>query len=347
MVATPSGRRAAWSQHRTDAPSDTALRRFSAYLAQARSFYFAALGLDVLARPLAAYYSLLNLSKSWLTLQDPALTDITPAPAAPGKKRDTQRKLYHGASDQFDAAKTKYYFVQEKLQIKKSGVLAEIAARTGARFAYAAAHDVALASLAAYLPETSAEYELATAEAPRLVPIRSVTVMGGEADDSGTRRKALWLRAEINRDALVARNIAPSKLPARANHFGAVFGHVSSKKDTHSYESAPIFYSGPHPKPVLPQVTELFEKSLIHVDRTSVSGRFYGVLDARANLISQEAVTFLVMHHLSNMVRYRPEHLEKLASERWSWLLGTWVLRALENSLLTYASRITQREIRL
>jgi hypothetical protein len=44
-------------------------------------------------------------------------------------------------------------------------------------------------------------------------------------------------------------------------------------------------------------------------------------------------------HHLSEMVRYRPEQVERLAGERWSWLLGTWVPRALENSLLTYGSR--------
>jgi hypothetical protein len=63
--------------------------------------------------------------------------------------------------------------------------------------------------------------------------------------------------------------------------------------------------------------------------------------------MSQEAVTFAVMLHLSNMVRYRPEQLEKLAGERWSWLLSTWVPRALENSLLTYGTRIIRTELRV
>jgi hypothetical protein len=86
---------------------------------------------------------------------------------------------------------------------------------------------------------------------------------------------------------------------------------------------------------------------LVHVNRSSSHDRYFLVLDKRKQLLSQEAVAFAVMHHLSEMVRYRPEQVERLAGEKWSWLLSTWVPRAWENALLTYMSRILRQEFRI
>jgi hypothetical protein len=65
----------------------------------------------------------------------------------------------------------------------------------------------------------------------------------------------------------------------------------------------------------------------------------------RNKLLSQEAVTFCVMLHLSNMVRYRPDQVAKLADSRWFVLFTSWVPRALENYFLMTSSRILKEEV--
>jgi len=349
VAGSPSGREALWSSRR-HAEDQKALRRFSAYLAQARSFYFASSGIDVVSRPLASYYAVLNLAKAWLTLCDASITDPTPPPAKPGKKRAKRTKLLHGTSDELDAAKQRYHFTQERLAFQPSGVFAEIAKRTGARFVYQQKKEVALGDLAAYLCEAHDEYESAIRQRPRLVPIHRLEVWRGRVPDQsgGGETGALWLRAEIDAGTLTARNVSPGNLPKRAQHFGSLFRHVFSPDPAlHSYETDALPYGGPNPNPVLPHLVDLFERSLVHVNRSAGSHRYFLVLDERRQLLSQEAVSFAVMHHLSEMVRYRPEQVERLAGERWSWLLGTWVPRALENCLLTFGTRILDQELRI
>lgn len=349
VAGSPSGREALWSSRR-HGQNQKALRRFSAYLAQARSFYFASAGIDVASRPLASYYAVLNLAKAWLTLCDASITDPTPPPAMPGRRRAKRKKLMHGTSDELDAAKQRYHFSQERLAFQPEGVFAEIAKRSGAGFAYQQKKEVALADLAAYLCEAHDEYEAAIRQRPRLIPLRSLEVWRGKVPKPAGSGEigALWLRAEIDAGTLTARNVSPATLPSRAHHFGSLFTHVfSPSKDRHSYETDALTYGGPNPNPVLPQLVNQFESSLIHVNRSAGSHRYFLVLDDRRQLLSQEAVSFAVMHHLSEMVRYRPEQVERLAGEHWSWLLGTWVPRALENGLLSYGSRILEQELRI
>ena len=134
-------------------------------------------------------------------------------------------------------------------------------------------------------------------------------------------------------------------LPTRAGHFGSVFEHRQSGEVTHSYESGPVF-SGPNVAYALPGVRGAFDDSMIFVNRGAGRHRYFAVLISD-DLLSQEALSFAVMHHLSNMVRYRPEQVDRLAISPRSWLLSTWVPRALENALLTYSTRILEREVRL
>jgi hypothetical protein len=119
-----------------------------------------------------------------------------------------------------------------------------------------------------------------------------------------------------------------------------------SDGDTYSYDSSPIAY-GRNTTHALPHVATQFGDALIHVNRSNGQARYFLVLSQRSNLLSQEAVSFAVLHHLSNMVRYRPEEVERLAGEKWSWLLSTWVPRAMESALLTYTSRIIRQEFRV
>src|SRR6476620_11016548 len=47
-------------------------------------------------------------------------------------------------------------------------------------------------------------------------------------------------------------------------------------------------------------------------DRGARGQRYVLILEKLRSLLPQEAVAFAVMHHLSNMVRYRPEQVERL-----------------------------------
>ena len=57
-----------------------------------------------------------------------------------------------------------------------------------------------------------------------------------------------------------------------------------------------------------------------------------------------ESLTFVVLLHLSNMVRYRPQQVEALRGSKYWWLFTSWVDRACENFLLSIASRISLEE---
>jgi YaaC-like Protein len=333
IAATPQGRKALWETSGVAGASadSRTFDRFSAYLAQARSFYFAAQGMDIRSRPLTGYYALLNLSKAWLTLIDPTTTSVA--------------KVLHGAADAFTLSAGQYYtWSKEQLALHPSGVLPEIARRTGRGYVVVQKTTMSLGALLPYLCEAFDELEDSEAT-PRLLPLADVVVHKGEADDNGTLKTALWLRAEVDRGALNARNISPSALPTRAGHFGAVFAHRQSTETTFSYESSPVF-SGPNVTHALPGIRAAFDESMIFVNRGAGPHRYFAVL-ADTDLLSHEALTFAVLHHLSNMVRYRPEQVDRLAAGPRTWLLSTWVPRALENALLTYSGRILEREVRL
>ena len=68
------------------------------------------------------------------------------------------------------------------------------------------------------------------------------------------------------------------------------------------------------------------------------------MLSPRQKLLSMEGVTFVLLHHLSNMVRYRPQQVESLRGGSYWWLFTSWVDRSCENFLLSMASRISLEE---
>jgi YaaC-like Protein len=330
VAASPSGRKAL-CVNRYPHADDRAQRRFSAYVGQAQSFYLASIGLDVLSRPLLAYYAILNLAKAWVTLCDPVTTES---------------KIYHGTVDRYKA-KSRYYFAQEALSFEKNGVFAEVAKRSATGFFYAQRKTVAVAELAPYLAETNDEFEGSIDEPPKLIPLDALEVWrSAKSKPSGGE---LWLRAKISRDVLTARNISGSRLLERAYHFGQQFDQVSiAGQDAYRvYETKAVLYKGRNPTSAVPDLTRIFEDSLIHVNRSAGTHRYFLVLEKLHSLLSQEAVAFAVLNHLSNMVRYRPDQVERLAAEKWSWLLGTWVPRVLENALLTYSTRILDEEMRI
>jgi len=296
-------------------------------LTQAETFYLSAQDMPPESRPLVAYYFVLNLTRAFLTCADPKVTSA---------------RMMHGLSDGFQQ-KRRYWFAHEQTKVSSvsgaaTSTFAELAKRTGAGFCHPAETLLPIQKLAPYLVETADLFEAAVALPPRLVPLRSVRVWSGDGKT--------WLRAEVRRSELLRRALGPASLPMRAHHFGSVFRHIDSDTPYVSYESKKAWtYGG---KKVLLRFADVrndFERSLIHVNRGSAGTRYLAVTSDRTDLLSQEAVTFAVLHHLSNMVRYRPEQVAKLAANKWFFLFTSWVPRAMENYYLALASRIIGEEV--
>jgi hypothetical protein len=281
------------------------------------------------SRPLVAYYAILNLAKAFLICADPDLGD---------------RRMVHGLSDAFER-KQRYWFVQEQAKVnsvhpQSASVFRELALRTGAGFCYPVSTKLSIEKLAPYLAETADLYEDAAAQPPKLVALQSVRTF--------TDGSCCWLRAEARRSELSRRGLGPASLTGRAAHFGAVFRHVNTDESTASYESIEAHpYGGKKILVRFPLLTEAFQSALIHLNRGSAGARLLAVISDRSELLSQEAVSFLVMLHLSNMVRYRPEEVAKLMATKWQFLFTDWVPRATENFLLALTSRIICEEVRI
>jgi hypothetical protein len=302
-----------------------ARQRYAAYVAQAKQYYRSVFTLDPIAKPLLGYYFALNITKAFLTAVAPMTT------------RD---RLLHGLGDAF-SKKQRYRFQQEAFRIRKEGVFRYLAERTGGGFCYSESHALRLVDLLPYLADA---YDLLAEpgdQVPKLVPLSDATVLFGTTKEL---TKNAWLRIEIDRNILRQRNISPARLGDRARIFGSHFELVSSNLPTFSYESRTTLVYGQRRSEVLDGLCQQFDSSLIALQRYVTGGRRYIVLSTRPNLLSHESVTFAVMHHLSNMVRYRPNDVERLRGSKYFWLFAGWVDRACENYLLTIASRLTREE---
>ena len=308
---------------------DRAFGRFAAFISQAEIFYGSAESMAAESRPLVAYYAILNLAKAFLICTEPALGD---------------RRMVHGLSDGFER-KQRYWFIHEQAKVSGAGpqstsVFRELALRTGAGYCYPASTKLSIERLAPYLAETADLYEDAVAQPPKLVALQAVNTF-----TDGSR---CWLRAEALRSELSRRRLGPASFTGRAARFGTVFRHVKSDEPTVSYESIAAHpYGGKQILVRFPLLTEAFQSALIHLNRGSAGARLLAVISDRTELLSQEAVSFLVMLHLSNMVRYRPEEVTKLMATKWQFLFTDWVPRATENFLLALTSRIIREEVRI
>jgi hypothetical protein len=308
----------------------TAFRRFVAYLRQAETFYMSAEGLPPESRPLVAYYFVLNLTKAFLTCVDPRLTAA---------------RMQHGLSDAFQQHQ-RYWFNHEITRVHQNGVFPELARRTGAGYCHPSNTNLSVQRFAPYLVETADLFEEAVARPPKLLPISGLEIRG--------RNGWAWLRAEVMQGELTRRGVGSRTLTNRAHHFGAVFRQAQDPDvRTRIYESQRRRRYRPANSPrvdwpaAFERLRRDFERSLIHTNRGTTGTRHLIVLSDRSALLSQEAVGFLVMHHLSNMVRYRPEQVEKLVGQRWFFLFTMWVPRAMENFLLAMTCRILQEEVRI
>lgn len=304
----------------------SAERRLSAYIHQAREYYDVIASLDPATKPLPAYYFVLNLTKAYLTLVEPSVT----APA----------KVPHGASDASTPGQ-RYRFTQEHAKVSQDGVLRMLAVRTGQGFCWPSGSKIRISRLAAYLVEGADLYSDALGTKPKLVPVVGTVVRSGGAGKSRTA----WLTVDVSRMVLEERGLTARSLLDQAAIFAARFQlvHDASDVNTCTYESiTPVAYS--RTSDVLAPIRHEFDRSLLLRDRTAKAGVDHVVLSSRPELLSQEGVTFILLHHLSNMVRYRPQQVESLRGSSYWWLFTSWVDRACENFLLGIASRMSLDE---
>lgn len=303
-----------------------AARRLAAYIHQARQYYDVIAQLDPATKPLPAYYFALNLVKAYLTLVDPVVT----SPA----------KVPHGASDASSPGQ-RYRFTQEFAKVSQNGIFRMLAIRTGQGFCWPSGEKIQISRLSAYLVEGADLYSDALGTKPKLVPIAQSDVRSSGA---GSKRLA-WLTFDVSRMVLEERGLTARSLLQESAIFASRFQlvHDPSDVDTYTYESiTPTPYS--RISDVLMPLRAEFDRSLILRDRTAKGGVDHIVLSSRPELLSQEGVTFLLLHHLSNMVRYRPQQVEALRGGIYWWLFTSWVDRACENLLLGLASRFSLEE---
>jgi hypothetical protein len=302
-----------------------AVKRLRAYVEQAHQYYNVVGVLDPVAKPLTAYYFALNLAKAFLTVRKSPLTE---------------GKIGHGASDAFAHA-SRYVFTQEKTRVQKDGVFRELAQETGQGYCWSNGTTLPIARLAAYLAEGADLYSDSLGSKPKLLPVVRTQV---KASGTGSTKEA-WLTIDVSRLLLTERGLSAKSLLDAAKIFSTKYQLVFDEddKDTVTYElRSPLAYM--KSALLLPELRKEYDESLILRNRSTKGGLDHIVLSARPNLLSMEALNFLVLHHLSNMVRYRPQQVEALRGGKYWWLFTSWVDRACENFLLSMASRISLEE---
>lgn len=305
--------------------SSAAKARMKAFVHQARQYYEVVDEADPVAKPLLAYYFVLNMAKAYLTATDEKLT----APHG----------FSHGIGQSNDRLSTPYDFYQEHFEIKADGVFRALALKTGRGFVWRPG-SMKLSRLLPYLPESVDLYSSSFGLKPALIPIEGIKV---EASGARPNREA-WLTVEVSRLALQEADLGPRRLLGSAAAFADSFDLVDDGNSmTATYQlHHPIPYSS-MPGPIS-GLRDAFDRSLIVRNRTFSARRDNIILSPHTDLVSSEAITFAVMLHLSNMVRYRPHHVEELRGAGHWWLFTSWVDRACENFLLSVSSRIALEE---
>lgn len=324
VAATPEGVKRIASAHGTSLDA-AAGRRLSAYVAQARQYYRVLPSLEPSAKPLMAYYFALNLTKAYLTVRDPAFTAT---------------KVRHGASDAYKPAQ-RYRFTQEKLRIEAPGVLQKLATSTGMRFCWKQGEELQLSAMAAYLTEGADLYSDAFGTKPKLLPVSNTRILRSSAPG----QKDAWLAVDVSRLLLKERGLTARGALDAAKIFRDRFQlvHDQADTDTVTYESKkPVQFT--KASQALGPLRSEFDRALLLRNRSARGGLDHVVLSVRPKLLSMEALTFAVLLHLSNMVRYRPQQVEALRGSQYWWLFTSWVDRACENFLLSIASRISLEE---
>jgi hypothetical protein len=323
-IAAAAGETAVQRFRRTSL-SSAAQARLRAYTNQARQYYEATSTADPIAKPLLGYYFVLNASKAYLTATNESLTE------RPG--------VAHGIGQDNSHLATPYDFYQEHLSITRPGVFHFLAQYTGTGFCWQPG-SMKFSRLLPYLAESVDLYASAFSLPPALIPV----VRTGILSDGTRPNKRAWLVVDISRLALREAKLSPRRLLSDAAAFAISFELVDGgDPDIVTYQSRqPVSYSA-MPQP-LSDLRSAFDRSLIVRNRTLSKRKDNVMISPHAQLVSSDALTFAVMIHLSNMVRYRPHHVEELRGGSHWWLFTSWVDRAIENFLLSMSSRISLEE---
>ncbi|MFN8103948.1 MAG: YaaC family protein [Acidimicrobiia bacterium] len=296
--------------------------RARAYLNQARQYHNALEGLAPVAKPLLGYYFALNLTKVFLTVVQPDLTKSS--------------IMLHGLGQAYERG-SRYSFKRERFKIASKGAFPLLAKHTGMKYCWPKDYTIGLSELLPYLPDAHDLFADSNDEAPRLLPVVATRALFG-------KQREAWLRVEVEEHVLRQRNLRPERLLNVARIFGDRFRLVTTAERTYSFESKDSFKYGKMRSEVIPALCNLYDDTLIASDRSFAGPRQFIALSDRPQLLSHEAIAFAVLHHLSNIVRYRPADAERILTTRNAWLLTTWVDRGCENLLLNLSTRITGQD---
>lgn len=264
---------------------------------------------------LPLYYAILNLSKIYII--------------AAGRYDDLSSNRHHGASYN-PVGKSSHDLLTEEIRISPKGVFPLFYSVLAPGCTIANSRKVTLSSIYPYIRGISYEYQEASGKQS------SVQIVSIQVSEVG--EKSFRLNAGIREMGLANAN--------NLRFFKALVGFQSDPNSPNQYHTKPV--QALSEKEALLSLSKKVRRSLLYeavFDR--VFNQPSGSLTPLSNnnmLLPEEVPIWLAFHHLSNVVRYNPEFLDKIEnSKAWPMLLAMRKHTLLRFLLLTW-SFIHQRE---
>lgn len=243
---------------------------------------------------LPLYYSTLNLSKVYLLLL--------------GKRTNLERNRWHGAK--YEGSEMNKNFLNEKIQISNNGTIPLIYESISGLSIGGTGFNVSLSELYGNITSISSEYETITKDNPGF--------MGHSAEIIRDDANGHFLKVQILDKRFFSHPPQPRTLKAYPGL--RIITKPSGKKHYETRKQLGTYTT------IERNILRNIKRHLISDEGSTsplgVSWISYTPINGRAHVFNEELSIMLAYFHLSNVVRYNPEHLYKLMdSKYWSIML--------------------------
>ena len=308
---------------------------FQGFIRQAKNYYYGAQALHYRSSSLLYYYCLLNLTKAYLILHRPS------------KLVDTE--IGHGLK--FDV-KDNRAFSKQQIKLRGDGVFSVFyELETGTNLQKDTPLNIS--NLFSYCFEISGQYELGGFGISKVIPCFSGYAINNED-------KKCWAVIGIRR----FEQIEPYKyeLKCLKRTFEEIHLPRNNSRELfqiHAWEHQYYkFFQNKKPKPwiegkYLPlkkineEIMSAFENSFcVNYYPSNYDFVISLPLSPRNKIqMNEELAIFCIYYYLGNLVRYKPEYLEKLLNTKSAWLIESFVRTCSLTFLQIIASKILDQEL--
>jgi hypothetical protein len=306
-----------------------------AYVEQAQDFHTAAFTAKMFAaRPLAQYYSIMNLAKAYsLTVGSAGTFD----------------KAQHGLSEQLppggqelrDATLDAYGSPNKdgvpQVYAELMRAYSQVHLATGTKLTY---------KVPELLPQILVGHRLwaqASGVQERFVAIEKITFMHDPAS------KQLWLRLYFKRSDMTRLGLGIARL-LKESGLQAHFGEVDSNLPEHiCYEQAtPNTYTS-YPADKLMDVIKAVQPYIWATVSSTKPYRRYYVLVApggnRTTVVPQLMSLFAITYYLGSITRYRPHHFDRIQEGSFGTMLQEFIMNQPSQFVYLLASEFAQQDV--